>query len=178
MKTARAAAVLTWIYVAAFGVPAIPVAAYLLDRGNLPTFMGLFEVYGGPWSARLEPRTFVAILAAFFAVTMLAAWSARWRGEAGDPAPFSTSPCCQSRRSSGLASRCHFPGSSASPVPACSPPRGCLSVGVRAPNRDRRDPDAGRGGVIWHEKGTQAARPTCRPTTTAAAPREIPAPPR
>ena len=82
MKTARAAAVLTWIYVAAFGVPVIPVAAYLLDRGHLPTFMGLFEIYGGPWSARLEPRTFVAILAAFFAVTMLAAWSARlaWRG--------------------------------------------------------------------------------------------------
>ena len=33
--------------------------------GHLPTFMGLFETYGGPWSAHVEPRTFVALLAAF-----------------------------------------------------------------------------------------------------------------
>ena len=65
MKTARAAAVLTWIYAAAFGLPAIPISAYLVAQGHLPTFMGLFETYGGPWSARVEPRTFVALLAAF-----------------------------------------------------------------------------------------------------------------
>ena len=54
MKTARAAAVLTWIYAAAFGLPAIPISAYLMAEGHLPTFMGLFETYGGPWSARVE----------------------------------------------------------------------------------------------------------------------------
>jgi hypothetical protein len=78
MKTARAAAVLTWIYAAGFGLSAIPVAAYLVADGHLPTFMGLFEMYGGPWSARVEPRTFVALLAAFLGVTILAALSAWW----------------------------------------------------------------------------------------------------
>jgi hypothetical protein len=78
MKTARAAAVLTWIYAAGFGLSAIPVAAYLVAEGHLPTFMGLFGMYGGPWSARVEPRTFVALLAAFLGVTILAALSAWW----------------------------------------------------------------------------------------------------
>jgi hypothetical protein len=41
MKTARAAAVLTWIYAAAFGLPAIPISAYLVAEGHLPRFMGL-----------------------------------------------------------------------------------------------------------------------------------------
>ena len=78
MKTARAAAVLTWIYAAGFGLSAIPVAAYLVAEGHLPTFMGMFEMYGGPWSARVEPRTFVALLAAFLGDNpgRLSAW---WR---------------------------------------------------------------------------------------------------
>jgi hypothetical protein len=78
MKAARTAAVLTWIYAAAFGLPAIPISAYLVAEGHLPTFMGLFETYGGPWSARVESRTFVALLAAFLGVTILAALSAWW----------------------------------------------------------------------------------------------------
>jgi hypothetical protein len=78
MKAARAAAVLTWIYAACFGLPAIPVSIYLLRQGRLPSFMGLFDMYGGPWSARFEPGTFVALLAAFLVVTGLAAWSAWW----------------------------------------------------------------------------------------------------
>jgi hypothetical protein len=78
MKTARAAAVVTWIYAAGFGGAAIPVAVYLKTRGHLPTFMGLFETYGGPLSARVEPLTFVALLAAFLGVTILAALSAWW----------------------------------------------------------------------------------------------------
>ncbi len=46
MKNARIAAVLTWVYAAAFGPPAIPVTAYLLQNGKLPTFLGLL---GFPW---------------------------------------------------------------------------------------------------------------------------------
>jgi hypothetical protein len=81
MRTARAgraAAVLTWVYAACFGIPAIPVSAYLLSRGYLPWFLDLFPMYGGPWSSRLSAGAFVALLAAFLVVTGLAAWSAWW----------------------------------------------------------------------------------------------------
>jgi hypothetical protein len=82
MQTARAAAVVTWIYAAGFGLPAIPVAGYLLAHGRLPTFLNLFEMYGGPWSARVDEETFVALLAAFFGVTAVTGWSGwlLWRG--------------------------------------------------------------------------------------------------
>lgn len=82
MKTARAAAVVTWIYAAGFGIPAIPVGVYLLTRGRLPTFFDLFEMYGGPWFSRVKPETFVALLAVFFGVSALNAWSGwlLWRG--------------------------------------------------------------------------------------------------
>lgn len=81
MKSARAMAVLTWIYTAAFGVPAIPVSVYLLQSGELPTMLGLFTMYGGPWDV-VEDGTFVALLIAFLAVTMIAAWAAWlvWHG--------------------------------------------------------------------------------------------------
>src|SRR4029453_19171966 len=82
-RSARAAAVVTWIYSAGFGIPAIPVAAYLLMKGRLPTFFDLFEMYGGPWFFRVEPRTFGALLGgAFFGVCTLNAWSGwlLWRG--------------------------------------------------------------------------------------------------
>ena len=78
MKAARAAAVVTWVYAACFGLPAIPVSIYLLSQGRLPSFMGLFEMYGGSWSARFEPGTFAALLGAFLIVTGMAAWSAWW----------------------------------------------------------------------------------------------------
>jgi len=81
MRTAgagRAAAVLTWVYAAGFGIPAIPVSGYLLSHGSLPWFLGLFPMYGGPWSSRLSAGTFVALLAVFLVVTGLAAWSAWW----------------------------------------------------------------------------------------------------
>jgi len=78
MKAARAAAVLTWGYAAGFGLPAIPVSIYLLSQGRLPSFMGLFDMYGGPWSERFEPGTFTALLGAFFVLTGMAVWSAWW----------------------------------------------------------------------------------------------------
>jgi hypothetical protein len=81
-RRARAAAVTTWIYAAGFGVPAVPVAVYLMTEGRLPTFLGLFDMYGGPWSSRLKPEQFVALLTAFLVPTGMAAWSAWgvWRG--------------------------------------------------------------------------------------------------
>ncbi|HEY9376230.1 MAG TPA: hypothetical protein VIQ02_03945, partial [Jiangellaceae bacterium] len=83
MRNARIAAVLTWVYAVAFGIPAIPVAAYLLMRGSLPSFQGMFEMYGGPWSLRAhDDETFVAVLVVFFVVTLVAAWAAwlLWKG--------------------------------------------------------------------------------------------------
>jgi hypothetical protein len=78
MRKARAAAVTTWVYAVGFGVPVVPVARYLVTRGRLPTFFGLFPMYGGPWSARLKPGSFVAMLAAFLALQAAAAGSGWW----------------------------------------------------------------------------------------------------
>jgi hypothetical protein len=82
MNNARIAAVLTWIYAAGFGAPAIPVAIYLRQRGTLPEFLDLFPMYGGPWSSRLEDGTFIVLLIAFLIVVLLAAWAAwlLWNG--------------------------------------------------------------------------------------------------
>jgi hypothetical protein len=72
----RTAAIVTWGYAAAFGIPAIPVAVFLVENGRLPQLWGLFEMYGGPWSARLSDRTLVSRLLGFLALTLVAAWSA------------------------------------------------------------------------------------------------------
>ena len=84
MRTARAAAMVTWVYAAAYGIPAVPVSIYLLQRGRLPSFRDLFDMYGGPWWFRLqlEHGTFVLLLMAFFGVTLLAAAGAwlLWNG--------------------------------------------------------------------------------------------------
>ena len=78
MRLARVAAATTWCYVAMFGLPVVPVAVYLLQRSTLPTFMDLFTMYGGPWSARLEPSALGFLLVGFLIVTLAAAWAA-WR---------------------------------------------------------------------------------------------------
>jgi hypothetical protein len=75
---ARSAAVVTWIYAAGFGLSTVPVSIYLLKRGSLPSFLGLFDMYGGPWSSRFDDRIFVALLISYLPVTATAAWSA-WR---------------------------------------------------------------------------------------------------
>ena len=85
MKNARRAAVVTWAYAAAFGIPTIPVSVYLLQNGNLPTFLDLFPMYGGPWSSQFEDVTFVILLITFFVVLLLAAW-ASWRMQKGSKA--------------------------------------------------------------------------------------------
>ncbi len=76
MKTARAAAIITWGYAAAFGLPTIPVALYLAQRGLLPTFLDLFPMYGGPWSESVNDPTLITLLVGYLLVTALAAWSA------------------------------------------------------------------------------------------------------
>lgn len=74
MRNAHIAAVVTWIYAAGFGLSTIPVAVYLRQRGKLPTFFGAFEMYGGPWSARVMDATFVLLLMAFMVVCAAAGW--------------------------------------------------------------------------------------------------------
>lgn len=81
-RDARTFAVLTWVYVAAFGSSSIPIAAYLVQHGTLPSFLGVFTMYGGPWSARVQTGTRVLLLLAFLVVTLGAAWAAWlvWNG--------------------------------------------------------------------------------------------------
>lgn len=74
-RTARVAAVVTWLYVAAFGLPALPVAVYVRDRGRLPTFMDLFPMYGGPWSETVRQETLTMLLMAFAVLAIVVAWS-------------------------------------------------------------------------------------------------------
>ena len=78
----RAAAV-TWVYAAGFGGSTVPVSIYLLKRGSLPSFFGLFDMYAGPWSRRFDDSTFVKLLISYLPVTgakALAAWRLLWRG--------------------------------------------------------------------------------------------------
>ena len=75
MTSAQIAAVLTWVYAAGFGIPALYVAPYLVRNGKLPTFLDLFPMYGGPWFARVGHATFVLLLLSFLVVTLIAAWA-------------------------------------------------------------------------------------------------------
>jgi len=85
MKSSRAAAVVTWSYVAGFGIATIPVALYFRKHGRLPSFFGLFDMMAGPWSQRQSPDRFTASLGAFLGVTMLVAYSGwlMWRARRG-----------------------------------------------------------------------------------------------
>ena len=76
MTAFRLEAALTWLYAAGFGGATVPVAAYLRRRGRLPTFFGMFEMYGGPWSRRSHQHNFVWLLMAFLLTTASAAWAA------------------------------------------------------------------------------------------------------
>jgi hypothetical protein len=71
-----------WCYAAGFGLFTIPVAIYLKQRGRLPSFFGLFEMYGGPWSARLLDDAFVLRLIAFLVLMLVVAFAAwlTWNG--------------------------------------------------------------------------------------------------
>jgi hypothetical protein len=71
-----------WFYAAGFGLFTIPVAIYLQQRGRLPSFFNLFDMYGGPWSAGLLDDAFVLRLMAFLFVTGVVGWAAwlLWNG--------------------------------------------------------------------------------------------------
>jgi hypothetical protein len=79
---AKAAAAVTWVYAACFGLPAIPVAIYLLRVGRLPWLFELFPMYGGPWYDSGQPGRFAAQLGAFLVVMLVVSWGGwlLWRG--------------------------------------------------------------------------------------------------
>ena len=56
-------------------MPTVFVAVHLIQRGTLPTFFGLFPMYGGPWFSRVGHGTFALLLVAFLVVTLAAAWA-------------------------------------------------------------------------------------------------------
>jgi hypothetical protein len=81
-SAARAAAIVTWMYALGFGLATVPVAIYLLRNGQLPSLFGLFDMFGGTWSASISDRTFVVVLLLFCAATLVAVCSAwlLWQG--------------------------------------------------------------------------------------------------
>ena len=77
MSRSRSAAVVTWAYVAMFGIPAVPVAIFLAANGHLPSLWGLFEMYGGPWSSSYPDDRVTVLLLMFLGLT-LAATASGW----------------------------------------------------------------------------------------------------
>jgi hypothetical protein len=75
MRPARAGGVVTLVDAVGFGGAAIPVAAFLLRAGRLPNFFGMFDLYAGPWSARLPHRRLAALLLGFSVVETLVGWT-------------------------------------------------------------------------------------------------------
>jgi hypothetical protein len=71
-----------WLVAAGFGLPAPFVASYYLRVGTLPSFMGLFPMYGGPFD-RSTPEAFAVLLALFTALSALEAYAGwlLWNGE-------------------------------------------------------------------------------------------------
>ncbi len=82
MTALHAEAALTWAYAIGFGGGTIPVAVYLRRHGTLPSFLGLFDAYAGPWWTRVGRPTFDRLLIAFLAVVVAACWAAWlvWNG--------------------------------------------------------------------------------------------------
>jgi hypothetical protein len=82
MRSARAAAVAPGSSPPGSVCPS-SVSVYLQENGRLPSFFGMFDMYGGPWSASTFDDTFSQLLYAFLAVQLVVAWSGwlLWRGE-------------------------------------------------------------------------------------------------
>src|SRR2546423_7941429 len=72
-----------WLVAAGFGIPAPFVASHLLRERALPSFMGLFPMYGGGLFQRFSPETFSVLLGLFTALCafeVYAGWLL-WNGE-------------------------------------------------------------------------------------------------
>lgn len=56
MRSGRGAAVVTWVYAAAFGAPIVPIAAYIAQNGRLPRFLDVFTHVRRPVGRSLRRR--------------------------------------------------------------------------------------------------------------------------
>lgn len=83
MIALQASAVLMWLVAAGFGIPTPFVASHLLRERTLPTFMGLFPMYGGGLFDRLSPEFFAVLLGLFMAVCALQVYAGwlLWNGQ-------------------------------------------------------------------------------------------------
>ena len=72
-----------WLVAAGFGAPAPFVASHYLRERQLPSFMGLFPMYGGGPLDRVSPEVFAVILGLFTALSALEAYAGwlLWNGE-------------------------------------------------------------------------------------------------
>ena len=75
MNRSRTAALVTWAYAAMFGVPAVPVAIFLAEKGRLPSLWGLFDMYAGPWSSRFADDRVIALLLVYSGLVLAAVLS-------------------------------------------------------------------------------------------------------
>jgi hypothetical protein len=72
-----------WLVAAGFGIPAPFVASFYLRERTLPSFMGLFAMYGGGPLDRSTPEVFAMLLGLFAALSALEAYAGwlLWNGE-------------------------------------------------------------------------------------------------
>jgi len=79
----EASAVLMWLVAAGFGIPAPFVASHFLRERTLPSFMGLFPMYGGGLFDRFSPEVFGVLLGLFTALCAFEAYAGwlLWNGE-------------------------------------------------------------------------------------------------
>jgi hypothetical protein len=79
----KASAVVMLLVAAGFGIPAPFVASHFLRERTLPTFMGLFAMYGGGLFDRYSPEVFGVLLGLFTALCALEAYAGwlLWNGE-------------------------------------------------------------------------------------------------
>jgi hypothetical protein len=66
----RTSAIMMWVIAAGFGLPAVPVAVYLLRRGQLPWFFDLFPMYGGPVDGWVGPTGYAFLILLFGGVAL------------------------------------------------------------------------------------------------------------
>ena len=83
MVALQASSALSWLVAAGFGIPAPFVASYFLRERTLPTFMGLFPMYGGGLFDRFSPEVCAVLLGLFTALSAIEAYAGwlLWNGE-------------------------------------------------------------------------------------------------